>query len=960
MCKQFFKTQSTMNYIKRLLLLIVLLCSVSALYAKGIQTAKELVAFAKAANKGEDLTEWRNEKGVICLENDIDMTKVKKWTPIKEFKGTFDGQGFALVNWKTKAGLFDLIADGGIVRNLRIDGSCSMNVSTKGDVIAGFIARVNKGIIQNCENNAHIKFKAAYTEQHIYIGGLVGQNGYVIKDCRNNGFISTDVEIVSANKGLSVSVGGIAGATIPKGSRIISIFRCENNAPIVHRSDAPRNYIAGIVGYSGRAGVRYCVNKGHITGTGLDGLAGARFYFNIAGVVAQTTQHVQCCDNFGTITVNGTHSSYAGGICSSLNRAMNLIGCSNYGNVFSSCTYSACLGGILGASGDGARLCNCTNYGQVILNSPMCTGGSFVGGIAGYIFSKKNTKFGSRLRTCTNFGHAENKATGKDVYVGGVTGRARGSKTAEITFVDCANKGTVKNVSDLIGDLSAKPAYTSVKGDFFHNNMAKAVSKPLEDKYTVYGRVTTTTGEPVVGAVISDGEFCVTTNEFGEYKIKSNLSYARFITISTPADYKLVFRNSVPQNFFRIPRHAAAVTADFVLEKREAPVTKYSVVMIGDPQMKGFGVSEAGNKLRNNIYPDIVALRASKAEQENEFFAINLGDLVFNDMAKLDDYLDVISDSNIPMFHAIGNHDYDQTTFLETKLGTMHFEEFLTPTYYSFNVGKIHYVIVNDISFSRKIPKQKYRLGLEYWHYKWLERDLQFVPKDHTIVICGHAQLFRQFNKKDPDGKKNLSYARYSKLLSQYARVYSWSGHYHYNFGYDYANSTNEAHEPLKNITSICVARATGGLHCNRDLYNDGTPNGYMVVEVDGDKVEWYYKSIGKDRDYQMHVYAPTRTGGELVKVNIWNWSKDHWSTPEWWENGKKVGEMTHKFEKDVAFVEDHKEKGPYTLGKSKDDKARPYNAHGMFHIKPSEGVYSGEVRVTDNFGRTYIQKVAW
>jgi hypothetical protein len=31
-----------------------------------------------------------------------------------------------------------------------------------------------------------------------------------------------------------------------------------------------------------------------------------------------------------------------------------------------------------------------------------------------------------------------------------------------------------------------------------------------------------------------------------------------------------------------------------------------------------------------------------------------------------------------------------------------------------------------------------------------------------------------------------------------------------------------------------------------------------------------------------------------------------------------------------------------------------------MFHIKPSEGVRSGEVRVTDNFGKTYVQKVEW
>ena len=31
-----------------------------------------------------------------------------------------------------------------------------------------------------------------------------------------------------------------------------------------------------------------------------------------------------------------------------------------------------------------------------------------------------------------------------------------------------------------------------------------------------------------------------------------------------------------------------------------------------------------------------------------------------------------------------------------------------------------------------------------------------------------------------------------------------------------------------------------------------------------------------------------------------------------------------------------------------------------MFRIKPAEGVHSGEIRVTDNFGKTYTQKVEW
>ena len=952
-----------MKTLRQLSIFLVLLLSVVAVYAEGISNAKELAAFAKAVNKGEDISKWRNEKGHICLENDIDMAKMKKWIPIKEFKGTFDGKGYALLNWKTKQGLFELITENSTVQNLRIDSSCSMTVSTKTEqVITGFIACVNKGIIRNCENGGSIKYKGAYTEKHVYIGGLVGQNGFVITDSRNTGSIDAELFVASANKKLNICVAGIASSTIPKGSRIITINRCENSGSIVFEGDAPRIYVAGIIGYSGRAGVRYCTNRGDISGTSEVGNPDATGYCNIAGIVAQSGQHIQCCDNFGMITASGTHSTYAGGICATLNGGRNIVGCSNYGEVISKATLASNFAGILGASGDGVHLCNCNNYGKISFKGTTCKKDSQIGGVAGYIFSKKNTKYGTRMLRCNNFGEISSDIESKKLNIGGVVGRIRGSEVGTIRLTDCANKGTLSAEGCRMGDITSRHTYTTIEGEYFHNNMAKAVEAPKGDK-TLFGRVTSATGEAVVGAVVSDGEFCVQTDAEGYYEIKSDLATARFVTISTPADYKFSFRKSVPQNFLRIPRHAKAVEANFTLEKREKPTDKYTVVMIGDPQIKGYNVDSAATKLRNYIYPDIVALQEKKAEKESEFFAINLGDLVFNEMTKLYDYVDVISDSNVPMFHAIGNHDHDQTTHLETKLGTMHFEEYLTPSYYSFNVGNIHYVIVNDISFSRKNYKQKYKLGLEYWHYKWLERDLKFVPKDHTIVICGHAQLFRTFGGKgkDVDSKKNLSYARYSKLLSQYARVYSWSGHYHYNFGYDYANSTAEAHEPLKNITSICVARTCGGLHCNRDLYNDGTPNGYMVMEVDGDKVEWYYKSIGHERDYQMHVYAPQRTGGELVKVNIWNWSKNHWSTPEWWENGVKVGNMTHKFEKDIAFLEDHAVKGPQMYSpKSKHDTAKPYNAHGMFHIKPSEGARSGEVRVTDNFGKTYIQKVEW
>ena len=942
---------------KRLSIFLILLLSVFTVFAGGIGSVKDLAAFVKAVNKGEDISAWQNEKGAVCLECDIDMAKMKKWTPIRSFAGTFDGKGFALKNWKTKSGLIDTLNTGGIVCNLRIDGSCSMNVVSKEAVSAGFVVNVNKGTVYRCENGGSVTYKGAYTEKHIYIGGLVGQNGHSIHDCRNTGAIKAESHIASANKKLDVTVGGIAASTISKGHRNIVIYRCENTGAISFSGDTPRIYVGGVIGYSGRAGIRYCTNRGDISVEGVQGNPEAKYYGHVAGVVAQIANHVQCCDNFGAVSVAGTHSTYVAGICSTLARDCNLLGSSNYGNISTKCSVSSYAGGIMGASGEGAQLCNCNNYGSVRFNGLAAKNATCVGGLVGYIFSKAKTKYGSRIRQSNNFGEIASDAAGSKICVGGLFGRSRGNAAADIKVVDCVNKGNVVAEGCQAGDVAGNMSYTSVVGDYFDNNMAQAVDA-AEGEHNLFGRVTNTQGEAVVGAVISDGTHCVKTNAEGYYKMKSNLAMARFVTISVPSEYKMPYRKNVPQNFRRIPRHAKAVSANFVLEKREKPTDKYTVVMIGDPQIKGVKVDSAAYKLKNVIYPDIVALKQSKAESEGEFFAINLGDLVFNDMTKMDDYVEIVAGSNIPMVHVIGNHDHDQTTFYETRLGTAHFEEYLTPTYYSFNIGKVHYVMVNDISFARKNFKERYRTGLEYSHYKWLERDLSFVPKDHTIVICGHAQLFRTYGAKDAENKRSLSYARYSKLLSQYARVYSWSGHYHYNFGYDYSESNLEN---LKNITSICVARACGGLHCNRDLNNDGTPNGYMVMEVDGDNFEWYYKSIGHDRSYQMHVYDPSRTGGEFVKVNVWNWSKNYWSTPEWWENGVKVCDMICKPERDIAFLEDHAKQGPHILGgRDKSDKARPYKAHGMFYVKPSAGARSGEVRVTDNFGRSYIEKVEW
>ena len=87
----------------------------------------------------------------------------------------------------------------------------------------------------------------------------------------------------------------------------------------------------------------------------------------------------------------------------------------------------------------------------------------------------------------------------------------------------------------------------------------------------------------------------------------------------------------------------------------------------------------------------------------------------------------------------------------------------------------------------------------------------------------------------------------------------------------------------------------------------------------------------------------------------------DTWSAIEWWENGVKVAEMEHaKGEYDPDYLKIYAEHQQQKLGKTERNYSKPAKVPFMFRVTPTEGVRSGEVRVTDNFGVTYIQPISW
>lgn len=946
--------------LKKLSTTLILLLMAICAYAGGIKSGADLAAFASAINKGEDISAWRNEEGVVCFEGDIDMAKVKKFPTIKSFGGTIDGKGYAIKNWRAQNALIHELLEGGKIQNLRIDASCVMKAQNKGgEYFLGWIVNINNGTLQNCENHAPLNHKSNYTENDLYIGGLVGSNRYVVIDCRNYGRIASEC-VASAEKDIYLRMGGIIGGGYGKVLPCATNIRCYNYGEVVYEGDMPNDRIGGIIGDAHKTTTKMCVNRGNITSKSNLNINGKSGRSWVSGIATYGRRDIICCDNFGDITSTGANEAYAGGIAAMPHSKLVIADCTNYGKVEATNDRPAFVGGVVGNIGREVHIVNGINRGVVRFAGMSPDKASCVGGVVGNIYATKKATFGAYLRRCCNFGKVESQSGGnnyensdKAIHTGGVVGRSLGTGAAPIRVLDCSNKGEVKAITGRRGNIAGYVAMTKVSGGWFDNNMAEP-AEPMADGSTIFGRVTNTAGEPIAGVVVSDGVSCVATDGFGYYALKSDMAKSRFVFISVPDGYNFYARKSVPQIFRRIPRYTKAVTANFTLEKRTSSSENYTVVMIGDPQMRGLGHDGSGERFRDVVMPDIDQFKSTR---EGEFFAINLGDLVYNWMAGYDDYMDICASAQYPMFNVIGNHDYDQETLFETKLGTPFYEEYVSPTYYSFNIGKTHYILVNDIVYSRAKATDRYSAGLEEEQMRWLEEDLKFVPKDHTIVICGHAQLFHRHGTSAYSyGKKHLNYERYSNLLSQYKRVYSWSGHYHDNFGFDYAGK--KGFENLANVTSITVARCNGQLRSNKELNTDGTTNGYMVVEVTGDKFEWYYKTVGKGRDYQMRAYSPLRSEDGYVKATIWNHSADYWSNPEWWENGVKVADMEHAPDFDPDYLEIYK-----TLEHLKGragNYAKPSKSRFMFRVKPSEGVRSGEVRVTDNFGVTYTQKVEW
>ncbi|GAB6121571.1 calcineurin-like phosphoesterase C-terminal domain-containing protein [Dysgonomonas termitidis] len=441
---------------------------------------------------------------------------------------------------------------------------------------------------------------------------------------------------------------------------------------------------------------------------------------------------------------------------------------------------------------------------------------------------------------------------------------------------------------------------------------------------TIYGIVKSEEGG-VKDVVVSDGVEVTTTDEKGIYQLKS-AKKRNYVFISVPSNYEVPSSGVLPLFSQTLKGNAnTAERVDFTLKKVTGQDI-YKVFMLGDMHL-----ADRTNDINQfkDFTTDLNNYR--NAHPSEKMYAITLGDMTWdlywysNKYFELPNYLNTINGliKNLQIFHTIGNHDYDYKTTNDFSAESKYMS-FIGPTYYSFNIGKVHYVVLDDIDCNNYdgTDSRNYSKNLFAEQLTWLTKDLSYISKSTPLVIVMHAQVFYPLESGDFKIDHDVTSTNQLLNIVKDYKVHFVTGHTHEIFNVTPEASIVGGKEFFEhNSGAICASwwwsnYLTQGVH----ISPDGTPGGYAIWDVSGTNIQYLYKGTGWTQDYQFRSYDlnnvsfsltdvplmpsnisstvknkymqyvnayPANNNNEVL-INIWNWNP-RWTLTVTDESGKDL-----------------------------------------------------------------------
>lgn len=524
------------------------------------------------------------------------------------------------------------------------------------------------------------------------------------------------------------------------------------------------------------------------------------------------------------------------------------------------------------------------------------------------------------------------------------------------------------------------PVEPSHKDDPSKPDDKKTEDVEPEEGATVYGKVYCE-DVGLKGVVVTDGYEVVTTDENGVYQLHSAKKNS-MVWISLPSGYRAL-NQGIQSLFYQslLKRPTTAERVNFKLYK-DGDQTNHKMLFFGDIHLA------ARTKDREQFVTFAKEVEAYVSAHSGEkIYAITLGDMTWDVYWYSNNYYfaNYLSDINaniksLTVFHTMGNHDHNMQTSVNGNVDGWNavdwdcagaFRRAIGPNYYSFNIGNVHYVSLDNIYCKNTTggtsDDRHYDDAISDDAIAWLKKDLSFVDKSKQIVLTMHAPYTTQ------DGTLSLNNGGLlANSFVGFSKVLFVTGHTH-------RMSTTERLGIIEhNSGAVCATWWWGGYYNpTLNICTDGAPGGYRVMDFKGTDYESYYKAVGRDADYQFRTYDrnsicidPSKvaysaeyksclasygnygtpsTSNEVI-INVWDWNKN-WKV-EASENGKALT-VTKFMGYDPIF---HLAYNDYRYKSTSKPSFSAFKTAHIFKLTASSATSTIEVKVTDDEGRVYTE----
>jgi len=473
-------------------------------------------------------------------------------------------------------------------------------------------------------------------------------------------------------------------------------------------------------------------------------------------------------------------------------------------------------------------------------------------------------------------------------------------------------------------------------------------------------RKLTGTDRPMPGVRVSNGIDIVLTCDKGGYELPISPGGAVFVI--KPRGFMTPVNELNLPRFFYLHKPAGSPALKYPGSQPTGPLPQsidfplypldepdlFEVILFGDPQPRN--VTEV-----DYIAQDVVrGLIGSQSA-----FGVTLGDIVFDDLSVMGPLNEAVALVGIPWYNVIGNHDVN-TDMKTRELINETFENHYGPSYYSFDRGQVHFVVLDNIGWGELTDQPgvfQFRAEFGKQQLEFLRRDLALIPDEQMVVLMMHVPLMGTADTAD-----------LFRLIEDRPLCISLSAHTHNHTHVFFDNNRGwNGPQPHHHIVNVTVSgNWWAGKKDERGIphtmMSDGGPNGHTVLRFNGGKYEMDYHAAGVEAGDQMRIILPeyiasSAISGMPMYVNVFN--------------GSNRSQVEYRIDRGEAWTPmlQVEEYDPSYLALLAEDKlheifggTRMGNANLSSHLWRVElagswtpGVHLIEVQTTDMHGRQFL-----